>query len=507
MSGYPYGNPAGSYPPPYGIGNTGYPNYPPNNNFQLPPPPIPMYADNQSFAPPYGTTTPYMPGNNNYSAAPYNVSQMPTDTYGYGGSSNYPPPPPSGGQMPSPMLNQSAQQYEGFGNSQYQQPYSQEMPSSVSGGLYPHLSTPAIPSNYAGEGIASSYQSQHQHQSFYPEQQPSTILASLEQYQGTVFPASNFNVDADCHALSQAMKGAGTNERALIDIIANRSNAQRQQIKLQYKSMYGMDLIKQLAGELSGNFRETITSLFESPAHFDAWSLHQALNGGREGTLREILLTRTNSEIQAIVESYRRTYNRDLEKEISSRVRGTDFKRMLISAVQANREELSPQQIQQARQMGIESIIDRNRARQDADDLYKAGAGKWGTDEKVFNAIFARRNYYQLRATFEEYQKKYRQDIAKVIRSEFSGDIKDAYLVLISCIRDRPSFFAERIHNAVSGLGTNDSTLIRVIVTRSEIDLAQIKERYQQMYKRSLAQDVSGDTSGDYKRILLSIIK
>ncbi|CAF5224188.1 unnamed protein product, partial [Rotaria magnacalcarata] len=51
-------------------------------------------------------------------------------------------------------------------------------------------------------------------------------------------------------------------------------------------------------------------------------------------------------------------------------------------------------------------------------------------------------------------------------------------------------------------LGTNDSTLIRVIVTRSEI-----KERYQQMYKRSLTQDVSGDTSGDYKRILLSIIK
>ncbi|CAF5179615.1 unnamed protein product, partial [Rotaria sp. Silwood1] len=70
--------------------------------------------------------------------------------------------------------------------------------------------------------------------------------------------------------------------------------------------MYGMDLIKQLAGELSGNFRETITALFESPAHFDAWSLHQALNGSREGTLREILLTRTNSEIQAIVESYRR---------------------------------------------------------------------------------------------------------------------------------------------------------------------------------------------------------
>ncbi len=69
-------------------------------------------------------------------------------------------------------------------------------------------------------------------------------------------------------------------------------------------------------------------------------------------------------------------YNKDLEKEISNRVGGTDFKRMLISALQvkrsvhskfivvvgtfkANRNELSPQQIQQAHQMGIESVIDR----------------------------------------------------------------------------------------------------------------------------------------------------
>ncbi|CAF4598629.1 unnamed protein product, partial [Rotaria socialis] len=395
------------------------------------------------------------------------------------------------------------------------------------------IQSPATQSNYAGGATAPSYQPQQQ--TFYPEEQPSISLASLEQYRGTIFPVSNFNIDADCQAFVQAMKGAGTNEKALIDIIVNRSNAQRQQIKHQYKSMYGTDLVKQISGETSGNFKETISALFDTPANFDAWSIHQALTASKEGTLREILLTRTNSEIRGIVESYKRTFNKDLEKEIyvkfclleqivkfeellnrinedlekeiSKHVRGTDFKRILISAVQANRDELSPQQIQQARQMGIESVIDRNRARQDADALYKAGAGKIGTDEKTFNAIFAQRNYYQLRAIFEEYQKKHHTDIAKVIQSEFSGDIKDAYLVLITCIRDRPSFFAERIHKAVVGLGTNDSTLIRVIVTRSEIDLVQIKERYQQMYKHSLTQDVSGDTSGDYKRILLSIIK
>jgi hypothetical protein len=51
--------------------------------------------------------------------------------------------------------------------------------------------------------------SSHQQAGFYPQEQQSIMLASLEQYQGTVFPAANFNPDADCQALSHAMKGAG----------------------------------------------------------------------------------------------------------------------------------------------------------------------------------------------------------------------------------------------------------------------------------------------------------
>jgi hypothetical protein len=66
-----------------------------------------------------------------------------------------------------------------------------------------------------GGGISSPYQppppqqQHHQQQPFYPQEQPSVLLASLEQYQGTVFAAPNFNPEADCQALSQAMKGAG----------------------------------------------------------------------------------------------------------------------------------------------------------------------------------------------------------------------------------------------------------------------------------------------------------
>lgn len=48
---------------------------------------------------------------------------------------------------------------------------------------------------------------------------------------GTVRPVDNFNPDADAKALRKAMKGLGTDEDTIIDIITHRSNAQRQQIR------------------------------------------------------------------------------------------------------------------------------------------------------------------------------------------------------------------------------------------------------------------------------------
>lgn len=58
----------------------------------------------------------------------------------------------------------------------------------------------------------------------------------------------------------------------------------------------------------------------------------------------------------------------------------------------------------------------------------------------------------------------------------------------------------------MKGVGTNDEALIRVVTTRAEIDMYYIKQEFQATYKKSLESFIAGDTSGNYKFFLLSLV-
>jgi annexin A7/11 len=112
--------------------------------------------------------------------------------------------------------------------------------------------------------------------------------------------------------------------------------------------------------------------------------------------------------------------------------------------------------------------VDMAKATKEAGELFQAGEKKWGTDESRFNVVLASRNLKQLQATYMEYVKVAQRDILNSIEREMSGDLKNGFKAIVQCSRNAPAYFAERLWNSMKGAGTDDSLLIRIIVSRSE---------------------------------------
>ncbi|KAF8793784.1 Annexin-B12 like protein [Argiope bruennichi] len=97
------------------------------------------------------------------------------------------------------------------------------------------------------------------------------------------------------------------------------------------------------------------------------------------------------------------------------------------------------------------------------------GVGQLGVDGELFTKILCSRSISQLQVTFEAYERISGHSLTAAIRSEFSGDTKDTLLAIVYCIKNRNKFFAKQLKDCLKGLGTDDSALVRILVSRSEI--------------------------------------
>ncbi|KAM6179666.1 annexin A4 isoform 2-T2 [Erethizon dorsatum] len=290
---------------------------------------------------------------------------------------------------------------------------------------------------------------------------------------GTIKAASGFNATEDAQTLRKAMKGLGTDEDAIIKVLAYRNTAQRQEIRSAYKSTIGRELIDDLKSELSGNFEQVIIGMMTPTVLYDVQELRKAMKGAGtdEGCLIEILASRSPEEIQRIRQTYQYEYGRSLEDDICSDT-SFMFQRVLVSLSAGGRDQ--------------GNYLDDGLVKQDAQDLYDAGEKRWGTDEVKFLAILCSRNRNHLLHVFDEYKRISKKDIEQSIKSETSGSFEDALLAIVKCMRNKSAYFAERLYKSMKGLGTDDNTLIRVMVSRAEIDMLDIRENFKRLYGKSL---------------------
>ena len=296
----------------------------------------------------------------------------------------------------------------------------------------------------------------------------------------------------DAEALRKAMKGFGTDEAALIKICANRTNSQRQQIKAAYKATFGRDLISDLKSELHGKFEDAMIALFAEPIEYDVDELRAAMKGlgTNEDTLIEILASRPPHVFMAIKNKYQEKYKRDLETDVKKETSGT-LQHLLISLLQGNRS--------------TNPHPDQGRCAAIAEEIFKAGEAKLGTDSSVFNKYFCSLSPHELACVAQQYHKLTGHTILQAIDKEFHGDSKKALRTIVYATLSPSEYFATRVNDAIKGWGTKDHLLIRILITRDEIDMPQIKQYYKQLYGKDMVQDIKSDISGDYQKLMVEL--
>ena len=301
-----------------------------------------------------------------------------------------------------------------------------------------------------------------------------------------------YNPAQDAEAIKNSIKGLRTDEDTIIKILANRTNDQRQSIKQYYMQKYSQDLIYVLKKALHGKFEDAVVALFDTPFELDCKALNTAMKGlgSRDETLIEIIATRPNYRLAQDKALYNQLYGKDLIEHVKKETSGT-FEKILVGLLECKKNETA--------------MADPNQCRMDAERLYQAGEGRIGTNEAEFVNIFTTRSSAQLAGIAAQYQALSGKSLYQVIDSEFSGNAKKALNSILLATINPSEYFARRINDSMKGIGTRDAMLIRLLISRDEVDMPQIKNIYRHLFGKDMIEAIKSDTSGDYRKLLVEL--
>ncbi|TSN21173.1 Rho guanine nucleotide exchange factor 2 [Bagarius yarrelli] len=97
-----------------------------------------------------------------------------------------------------------------------------------------------------------------------------------------------------------------------------------------------------------------------------------------------------------------------------------------------------------------------------------------------------------------------RVDLSVTLKKSLSGAVQE---LLLALIMTPAGFDAHRLRQAMEGLGTDEEALLEVLCTRSPKQLRDITVAYHEEYGRYLEHDLISETSKDFSKLVLAILK
>ncbi|WJX36707.1 hypothetical protein P8452_24555 [Trifolium repens] len=309
----------------------------------------------------------------------------------------------------------------------------------------------------------------------------------------TLIAPINHSPIEDAQALQQAFKGWGADNKAIIAILGHRSVHQRQQIRKAYEELFEEDLIKRLESEISGDFERAVYRWMLEPADRDAVLINVAIRNGSKNyhVVAEIASMLSAEELLAVRRAYHNRYKRSIEEDVSANTTG-HLRQLLVGLVSSFRYE------------GDE--INAKLAQTEANIIHESVKEKKGNNEEEVIRILTTRSKTQLVATFNRYRDEHGISISKKLLDQTSDDFHKTLHTAIRCINDQKKYYEKVLRNAMKKFGTDEDGLTRVIVTRAEKDLRDIKELYYKRNSIHLEDAVSKEISGDYKKFILTLL-
>lgn len=296
--------------------------------------------------------------------------------------------------------------------------------------------------------------------------------------------------ELDVDMLIYAAKGMGTDERLVVQILCARTKEQLDAIDQIFIKKHNKTLKDYIKKEMGGNLEKFLIYAQLAEEEFDALLLKEAFSGfGCDKTLiLEIICTRSYDRLHATKLYYESHYDKNLLDQLRNELSGP-LERLCVTLFARPRSSDTN-----------DSFNDEAIARQ----LYEMGAGQWGTNENSFVDIFASHSVEEMKLIGNAYDRMFGSSLYAAVKSEFSGDIRDA---LLNLLEDPIDVYCRKLKSAsIDTIGTDEKTVCRIIGGNNKAIVHQIAKRYYEKYNSNLVDDLRSELSGDFREAVLTYI-
>ena len=274
----------------------------------------------------------------------------------------------------------------------------------------------------------------------------------------------------------------------MTNFVTKRSHKELMKLRQIYKIKFGIDLMPELKSNLPGIYKKTVLALFTDPVEYDIDTIYKCMKSDTsKNELIEIFASRPDWYLIKIKNLYAKKYNLDLEEQIKE---GTldDFKKLLLGILQCQRS--------------TNEAPDLDYCKRVAEDLEQEESEKLTVDSTI-NIIFIQSSPQEMLTISKEYNKSTQKLITETIDKNFKGDVKRLLKAILIAKISPSEYYANLIYEAISGSLLDECA--RLLVTRAEIDLNQIKKYYKKLYENDITEDIRSKDSNEYTNLLIEI--